>query len=208
MTTHRRLIAILRGLTPDEAEAVGEALVAGGIASIEVPLNSPSPLDSIARLARRLGGRAEIGAGTVLTAGEVGTVRAAGGTFVVSPNCDPDVIAATKAAGLGSYPGVFTATEAFAALKAGADALKLFPVSVLGPEGVTALKAVLPRDAPLYAVGGVEAANLEAYAAAGCAGFGIGSSLYRPGRSAAEVGAAARAFTDAYGRVFARQASA
>jgi 2-dehydro-3-deoxyphosphogalactonate aldolase len=206
--THRRLIAILRGLTPDEAEAVGEALVAGGVAWIEVPLNSPSPLMSISRLAQRLKGRAEIGAGTVLTAAEVDAVRAAGGAFVVSPHCDPQVIAATKAAKLGSYPGVFTATEAFAALKAGADALKLFPASVLGPEGVKALVAVLPRDAPLYAVGGVETANLAAYAAAGCAGFGIGSSLYRPGRSAAEVGAAARAFADAYDRVFARQASA
>lgn len=194
----RELMAILRGLTPEQAPAVGEALVEAGIAKIEVPLNSPRPLDSIAELAARLAGQAEVGAGTVLTAAEVRQVEAAGGVFVVSPNSDRTVIEATRALGLASYPGAFTATECLAAAAAGASALKLFPAFLLGPAGVAALKAVLPSGLPLYAVGGVDAPDLAAYRRAGCVGFGLGSNLYRPGRPAAEVAAAARRLVEAY----------
>ncbi len=151
----RPLIAILRGVTPDAVGGIGAALIDAGIDRIEVPLNSPEPLESIRILAGRFGDRAEIGAGTVLTVAEVAAVAAAGGRMIVSPNADPDVIRATRAAGLASYPGVFTATEAFAALKAGASALKLFPASLMGTDGFRALAAVLPRDVPVYAVGGV-----------------------------------------------------
>lgn len=194
----RELMAILRGLTPEEAPAVGEALVEAGIARIEVPLNSPRPLDSIAELAARLAGRAEVGAGTVLTVAEVRQVEAAGGVFAVSPNTDPAVVEATRALGLASYPGAFTASECLAAAAAGASAVKLFPAFLLGPAGVGALKAVLPSALPLYAVGGVDAPELAAYRRAGCLGFGLGSNLYRPGRPAAEVGKAARRLVEAY----------
>lgn len=198
---HRPLVAILRGLKPAEAEPVGEALVAAGITLIEVPLNSPDPLDSIGTLAETLSGRAEIGAGTVLTAAEVDAVADAGGRFIVSPNCDPTVIARTKAVGLDSYPGVFTATEAFAALTAGADVLKLFPADLAGPGGVKALAAVLPEGTPVYAVGGVDAPDMAPYLAAGCVGFGLGSSLYKPGMTAAEIGARAVRMVGAYDAV-------
>jgi 2-dehydro-3-deoxyphosphogalactonate aldolase len=195
---HRPLIAILRGIRPDEAEAVFEALVANGIGLIEVPLNSPDPFDSIARMVAISKGRAEVGAGTVLDAGDVAKVKAAGGRMVVSPNCDAAVIRATKAAGMVSYPGVFTPTEAFGALAAGADALKFFPAEVLGTTGVKAISAVLPKSTVLLAVGGVDASNIGAWLKAGIAGFGIGSSLYRPGMSAAEVSEKARAMVSAY----------
>jgi 2-dehydro-3-deoxyphosphogalactonate aldolase len=199
---HRRLIAILRGLWPDEAQPVGEALVAAGITRIEVPLNSPEALVSIERLAHGLHDRAEIGAGTVLTPAEVAAVAGAGGRFVVSPNTDPAVIRATKDAGLASWPGAFTASECFAALHAGADGLKIFPASVIGAEGIKALKAVLPKDVPVYAVGGVDAPDFAAYARAGCDGFGLGSSLFKPGRPLGEVEARAAAAVLAHDLVF------
>ncbi len=194
----RDLIAILRGITPDEAPEIGNVLVAAGINWIEVPLNSPQALESIAGLAEGLGSAARVGAGTVLTTGEVDRVAAAGATFVVSPNQDSAVIARSKSQGLGSYPGVFTATEALAALQAGADGLKIFPASALTPGGIKALKAVLPPDAPLYAVGGVEAENLIHYHKAGCRGFGIGGALYAPGRTPGDVSLAAEALVNAY----------
>jgi 2-dehydro-3-deoxyphosphogalactonate aldolase len=195
---HPPLIAILRGIRPDEAEAVLEALIAAGIGLIEVPLNSPQPLQSIAIMAERAGGRARIGAGTVLTVEEVKAVAEAGGTMIVSPNRDDDVIRATKAAGLDSLPGVFTATEALGAIRAGADALKFFPADILGPSGIKAIATVLPRDTPLLAVGGVDAGNIADYIKAGVAGFGIGSSLYKPGLSPEEVGERAKAMVAAW----------
>jgi 2-dehydro-3-deoxyphosphogalactonate aldolase len=195
---HRPLIAILRGIRPVEAEAVFEALVANGIGLIEVPLNSPEPFASIATMAKLSKGRAEVGAGTVLTIEDVARVKAAGGQMVVSPNCDAGVIRATKAAGMVSYPGVFTPSEAFGALAAGADALKFFPAEVLGAAGVKAVSAVLPKGTVLLAVGGVDASNIGAWLKAGIAGFGIGSSLFKPGMDAAEVGAKARAMVAAY----------
>jgi 2-dehydro-3-deoxyphosphogalactonate aldolase len=195
---HPPLVAILRGIRPDEAEATLEALIASGIGLIEVPLNSPEPLASIAVMAERAGGRARIGAGTVLTVDEVRAVADAGGTLIVSPNRDDDVIRATKAAGLDSFPGVFTATEALGAIRAGADALKFFPGDILGPAGIKAIATILPRGFPLLAVGGVDASNIADYLKAGVAGFGIGSSLYKPGLSPAEIGARAKAMVAAW----------
>lgn len=185
--TSRPIIAILRGLTPPEAESVAAALTEAGVDRIEVPLNSPDPFASIAAMAEAFGDRALIGAGTVLDVAEVAALKAAGGRLVVSPNCDPAVIAATVAAGMQSFPGVFTATECFAALKAGATGLKIFPALQMGPDGLAALRAVLPKAAPVYAVGGVGPENFAAWRRAGADGFGIGTALYKPGRSAAEV---------------------
>ncbi len=195
---YRPLIAILRGITPAEADAVLDALVGAGIGLIEVPLNSPDPFVSIARMVERAGQRARIGAGTVLTVDEVARVADAGGRIIVSPNTNPVVIQATKARGLDSYPGVFTATEAHAALAAGADALKFFPADILGPAGIKAIATILPASKPLLAVGGVDAGNIAAYLKAGIAGFGIGSSLYKPGMTPAEVAAKAKAMVAAY----------
>ena len=185
------LIAILRGLTPDEALPIGEALIGAGIDRIEVPLNSPQPLESIRRMAEAFGDRALIGAGTVLTAQAVHEVAAAGGRLVVSPNCDPDVIRATKSAGLQSFPGVLSPTECFAALAAGADGLKVFPAFLMGTEGLKAIRAVLPAETQVYMVGGVGPAGFADWLAAGANGFGLGSNLYRPGDSAADVAAKA-----------------
>ncbi|MBA1275008.1 2-dehydro-3-deoxy-6-phosphogalactonate aldolase [Stutzerimonas azotifigens] len=192
------LIAILRGITPEEVIEVGRALHGAGFRLIEVPLNSPRPLESIARLAEVLGGDCLVGAGTVLSIEQVRQVAAAGGRLVVAPNADVAVIHEAKAAGLFSAPGVATPTEAFAALAAGADALKLFPAEQFGPAVVKAWRAVLPADCQLLPVGGITPAGMEAYVRAGAQGFGLGSSLYRPGMDAAEVGRNALAFAGAW----------
>ncbi len=193
----RNLIAILRGVRPDEAVAVCGAIVDAGITTIEVPLNSPSPLDSIAAMAKAYGDRATIGAGTVLTPQAVNDVASAGGTLIVSPDCNPEVILETKALGLASWPGVFTPTEAFAALAAGADGLKIFPASMMGPDGLGAIRAVLPPGTQVYAVGGAGADNFDAWKAV-ADGYGIGSAIYKPGDTPAQVADKAAVLVAAY----------
>ena len=193
------LIAILRGLRPEEAPAIGEVLVEAGFRLIEVPLNSPQPLDSIAALRKRFPD-AVIGAGTVLTAAEARDVASAGGELIVAPNFDAEIVEETVRRGLASLPGLLTPTEAFAALKAGAHGLKLFPAELASPAVVKALLAVLPKGTPLIPVGGVGADNMAVWRAAGAAGFGLGSSLYKPGDDAAAVRAKAAAIVSAWGR--------
>jgi 2-dehydro-3-deoxyphosphogalactonate aldolase len=192
------LIAILRGVQPTEVEAIGDALVDAGFTLIEVPLNSPDPFDSIKRLATRLAGRAVIGAGTVLTEAQVATVRAAGGTMIISPNANPRVIAASATTGLASLPGIATPSEAFAAIEAGATALKLFPAEGASPAVLKAMRAVLPRDIRVLPVGGISPDNMTIWHKAGAAGFGIGSALYSPGLAPDDVAARARAFSKAW----------
>ncbi|MFN3879062.1 MAG: 2-dehydro-3-deoxy-6-phosphogalactonate aldolase [Brevundimonas sp.] len=192
------LIAILRGLTPDEAVDVGEAIVAAGFRCLEVPLNSPEPLESIRRLRQALDGRALVGAGTVLNVAAAREVAAAGGQLIISPNTDTDVIRETKTLGLLSLPGFFTPSEAFAALDAGADALKLFPAEIAGPKGLKAVRAVLPAATRVYPVGGVDPDSMAAWLSAGASGFGIGSAVFKPGQTADQVGRQAKAFVQAW----------
>lgn len=191
------LIAIIRGVRPEEVEEIGGALYRAGIRVIEVPLNSPDPLESIGRLARRLGDRATIGAGTVLTAEDVLAVAEVGGRIIVSPGFSEAVVTATVAAGLVAAPGYFTPSEAFAALRAGAHALKLFPAEAAPPEVVKAQRAVLPRSVPLVVVGGVTPAKMAGYLEAGADGFGLGGAIYKPGQDPAQVEAQGRAFVGA-----------
>lgn len=192
------LIAILRGVRPDEVEDIGAALIAAGFALIEVPLNSPDPFDSVARLARRFTGKAVIGAGTVLAIDQVDRVRAAGGTMIISPNTNVAVIAASAAAGLVSLPGIATPSEAFAAIDAGATALKLFPAEAASPAVVKAMRAVLPGSTRILPVGGVAPDTMGPWRSAGAAGFGIGSALYTPDFGAEEVARRAAAFVAAW----------
>lgn len=199
----RELIAIIRGVKPSDVEKVGEAIFKAGIEKIEVPLNSPEPFNSIGLLARQFGQDAVIGAGTVLTVQNVHDVHNAGGTIIVSPNCNVDVIKASRAHGLLSYPGVFTATECMAALDAGASGLKLFPASVLGVNGLKALKAVVPNEVPFYGVSGIGSADFSLWRSAGITGFGIGSSLYKPGMSLEQITANAHDIVAAYDLAFA-----
>jgi 2-dehydro-3-deoxyphosphogalactonate aldolase len=188
------LVAIIRGVTPDNAEAIGDALYEGGIRIIEVPLNSPDPLTSIGLLARRFGDRVLVGAGTVLTAEDVRKVKDVGGRIIVSPDTNIEVIAAAAEAGLVSSPGYFTPSEAFAALRAGAHVLKLFPAEGASPSVLKAQLAVLPRGVRVMAVGGIKPDNMQPWLDAGAIGFGLGSGLYKPGQSAAETLAKARAY--------------
>ena len=195
---HREIIAILRGIDPDEAVPVAETLIEAGITRIEVPLNSPSPIASIEAMAKAFGETAQIGAGTVLTPEDVTRVKDSGGQMIVSPNFDAEVVAATVAAGLESYPGVLTPTECFAANKAGATGLKVFPAFLMGLDGLTAIRAVLPVETKLYMVGGVKPAAFREWIAAGATGFGIGTSLYRPGDAATDIGSRAAEMVAAY----------
>jgi 2-dehydro-3-deoxyphosphogalactonate aldolase len=195
---HRHLIAILRGITPSETVHVCQALIAAGITMIEVPLNSPDALTSIALASNALGDDAAIGAGTVLSRKQVWAVSDAGGTFIVSPDTNKAVIEETVRLQLLSYPGVFTPTDAFRAIKAGATGLKFFPAEVLGPKGIKAMKAVLPPELPVYAVGGANPDNFGEYFAAGCTGFGLGTYLYKPGMDVAQVAERAATAVAAY----------
>ena len=192
------LVAILRGIRPDEAEAIGEALVDNGFALIEVPLNSPDPFDSIARMARRLGDRALVGAGTVLSVEAVEQVRAAAGRMIIAPNANPAVIARAASHGVPAIPGIFTPTEAFAALEAGAAALKLFPAEGGSPAMLKAMRAVLPKTTRMLPVGGITPESMTPWIAAGANGFGLGSALYKPGQTAEQVAVAAQRFARAW----------
>lgn len=188
------LIAIIRGVTPDQVEAIGEAIYESGIRIIEVSLNSPDPLKSIALLAAEFGGRMLVGGGTVFTPANVEDIRNAGGRIIVSPNTNPSVIRATVAAGMVSCPGYFTPTEAFAALDAGASALKLFPAEGSSPAVLRAQLAVIPKDTPMIAVGGIKPDNMQPWIDAGAAGFGLGGGLYQAGQSPADTLVKARAY--------------
>lgn len=188
------VIAILRGITPDEIIPVGRALIACGINIIEIPLNSPEPFESIRRLSADARDQAIIGAGTVLSVADVDAVRRAGGQLVVSPNTDAAVVAATVAAGMISVPGYFSPTEAFAAIQAGAHAIKLFPAEAASPSVLKAQRAVLPPNLPIFIVGGVQADDAAKWMSAGASGFGLGGALYRPGQSAEDVRRAAKQF--------------
>jgi len=192
------LVAILRGLMPSEALGVGEMLVKAGFRILEVPLNSPDPFDSIEKLAHALGDRAIVGAGTVLKVEEVERLAAVGGQICISPNSNPDVIRAARRLGLISFPAFFTPTEAFSVIEAGADALKLFPAELAGVKGLKAMKAVLPRNLPVFPVGGVEPGNMRDFVEAGAAGFGIGSAIFKPGDTPEAVYRKAVGFVEAW----------
>ena len=195
---NRPLIAILRGIQPFEAVSIAGVILEAGIDKIEVPLNSPSPFDSIRAIAKKYGNQALIGAGTVLTVAQVKQVRAAGGQLVVSPNCDPNVIRATIAEGMQSWPGVFTPSEALTALKAGATGLKLFPGDMAGPNGLKAMRAILPIGTKVYAVGGTAPDNFSKWVEASANGFGLGTAIYKPGDTAEIVTIKAGAIVKAY----------
>ena len=190
------LVAIIRGVTPDEAEEIGAAIVEAGIRIVEVPLNSPEPLASIEKLATSLGDRALVGAGTVLEADDVARVRDAGGRVIVSPNTYTPVIEAAAAADLVSLPGYFTPSEAFDAIRAGATGLKLFPAEGASPAVLKGQRAVLPKALPVLVVGGISPDNMRPWIEAGANGFGLGSGLYKPGQSAEETGRKARAYVE------------
>jgi 2-dehydro-3-deoxyphosphogalactonate aldolase len=192
----RPLVAILRGVTPGEAEAIGDAIFEAGMRIIEVPLNSPDPLTSIENIAAKFGDRALVGAGTVLKAEDVARVRDAGGRIIVSPDTNPEVISAAASAGLISSPGYFTLTEAFTAIRAGATALKLFPAEAASPAVLKAQLAVIPRDVPVLAVGGIKPDNMRQWLDAGASGFGLGGGLYQPGQSPDETLAKAKAYVE------------
>lgn len=194
------LIGIIRGVTPGEAEAIGEAIFAAGIRIIEVPLNSPEPLQSISKLAAKFGDRALVGGGTVLEPEQVATVKAVGGRLIVAPNTNVEVIAETAEAGLVSCPGYFTPSDAFDAIEAGATALKLFPAEGAAPAVLKSQRAVIPRDVPIFVVGGVTPDSMQAWLEAGADGFGLGGGLYQPGQSAAETSEKARAYVAALKR--------
>ena len=193
------LVAIIRGVTPEEVEAVGEAIWEAGIRVIEVPLNSPDPFESIRRLAGRMGERALVGAGTVLEVAQVQSVKDAGGRLIVSPSTFAPVIEATAAAGMVSTPGYFTPSEAFEALRAGATGLKLFPAEAATPAVLKAQRAVIPKDVPVLVVGGVKPDQMRPWIEAGASGFGLGSGVFKPGRSAEETGMRARAYVAGLG---------
>ena len=192
------LIAILRGVKPDEVVAIADALVEAGFTILEVPMNSPDPLDSIARLARRFEGRAVVGAGTVLRVEDVEAVGAAGGTLIIAPNANVRVIAAAADKGYVALPGIATPTEAFAALDAGAAALKLFPAEAASPAVLKAMRAILPKDTRVLPVGGIVPELMADWRKAGAAGFGLGSALFAPGMTAADVGARAKTFIETW----------
>lgn len=197
----REIIAILRGVKPDEVVGICETILEAGIDRIEVPLNSPQPFDSIGAIARAFGQQALIGAGTVLTPADAQRVKDVGGALVVSPDTNPDVIKKTKDLGMQSFPGVMTPTDCFTALRCGADGLKFFPGNLVGPAGLKAMSAVLPPDVPTYAVGGAGPENFAEWAAAGATGFGIGSAIYQAGLNANDVRARADAIVTAYDKV-------
>jgi len=190
------LIAIIRGVTPDDAEVTGDAILEGGIRIIEVPLNSPNPLASIEKLAKKFGDRALVGAGTVLKLEDVARVGDAGGRIIVSPDTNAEVISAAAGAGLVSSPGYFTPSEAFTAIRAGATALKLFPAEAASPAVLKAQLAVIPRDVPVLAVGGIKPDNMRPWLEAGASGFGLGGGLYQPGQSAEDTLVKARAYVE------------
>ncbi|SFK85606.1 2-dehydro-3-deoxy-6-phosphogalactonate aldolase [Shimia haliotis] len=197
----RAIIAILRGVTPDDILPIAREILDAGVTKIEVPLNSPDAVESIRKLVEAHGAEALIGAGTVLSVADVEAVHAVGGKLIVSPNCDPEVIARTAELGMESWPGIFTPTEAFAALKAGATGLKLFPGNMAGPGGMKAMRAVLPKGTQVFAVGGAGPENFDQWVDASADGFGIGSAIYKPGMSAADVRAKADAIVAAYDKV-------
>ena len=197
----RNIIAILRGIKPEEVEEIVAALLSQGIDKIEVPLNSPSPFDSIERIINRFHGQGIFGAGTVLEKSDVDRLEKLGANMVVSPNCDPHIINATKVAGMQSYPGVMTPTECFSALKAGADGLKIFPGELVTPKGLKAIRAVLPSEALCFAVGGATADNFAQWREAGANGFGVGSAIYKANDSAEIVSTKAQAIVQAYDEV-------